>query len=355
MIPLGHQHIVEFLNCDSKILNDKEALENLLIQAIDKSELHVEKIISHKFDPVGVTVLAVISESHIGIHSYPESKHLSLDVFTCTDPEKNFRFIEYFKEKLKPSSVRLVQIQRGDSIEINRDDWITSSSTYGFDVRYHVKENLYRKESKFQLIEIIENENFGRMLFLDRDLQISEYDAHLYNEQLVKPVESAGIAVKNAAIMGGGDGGILNSVLKLNPDYVTLIDIDEDVINLSKKYLNKICENAFEDPRVTIHIEDVIKFIDGEHKFDAIICDLTMHPGAFSGIEHKDFLNLLFTKIKNMMNENGILTLQCGGEYEKENTELIKRALTNHFVEVKFHTSFIPSFCENWVFAEARK
>lgn len=88
MIPLGHQHIAEFINCENKILNNKEKLKKILLGAINAAGLHIEKVISHKFDPLGVTVLAVFSESRIGIHSYPESNHLSLDVFTCTDPVK---------------------------------------------------------------------------------------------------------------------------------------------------------------------------------------------------------------------------------------------------------------------------
>jgi len=79
-----------------------------------------------------------------------------------------------------------------------------------------------------------------------------------------------------------------------------------------------------------------------------------MRPGAFSGTDHEHFLNMLFSKIKLMLNDGGILTLQCGSEYDNENTELVKQVLLNYFIKVKFSTHFIPSFCENWVFAEAR-
>lgn len=355
MISLGHQHIAEFLNCRFEALNNPEKLEQLLREAINYSGLHCEEIITHKFEPVGVTILAIISESHIGLHTYPESNHLSLDVFTCTDPKKNLNFIEYFKKKLTPAKVRIAQLQRGDSIEIDKENWITSASGYGFDVRYHIRKNIYSKESAFQLIDIIENESFGKMMFLDRDLQIAQSDAHLYSKSLIDPITEMNDNLKIALILGGGDGGILNELLKRNFEKVTLVDIDEEVIALSKKYLPEICGNAFDDSRVNVVISDVLDFLKSGNKYDAVVYDLTMKPGAFSGTGHPDFLNHIFAKVKQLLDENGILTLQIGSEYDTDNSGLVKKILLKHFKEVKFSSRYIPSFCESWMFGTASK
>ncbi|HET56527.1 MAG TPA: adenosylmethionine decarboxylase [Ignavibacteria bacterium] len=354
MKPLGTQHIAEFLNCKKSLLNNPEQLEKLLMAGIKKSGLHYEKIISHKFNPLGVTVLAIISESHVGIHTYPEAGHISIDVFTCSDAKKQIKLIKHLKENLKPRKVIMTEIQRGNPLEIREPHWITSKSDCGFEVRYHVKKHLYKKKSKFQMIDIIENENFGKMLFLDKDLQISERDAHIYNEALVKPIKKSKRNIGNAAILGGGDGGILYEILKLNPENVTLVDIDEQVIKASKKHLSKICYEAFADPRVDVIAGDAIKFIESSKKFDAIVYDLTMHPEAFTKISRSLYLEDLFIKIKSRLNKKGIVTLQVGSEYDKETLKLAKRILRKHFINPKYQKIFIPSFCETWIFASAR-
>jgi len=354
MKPLGTQHIAEFINCRSNILNNAEAMENLVRKGIEASKLSTEKIISHQFNPLGVTVLAIISESHIGLHTYPEANHISLDVFTCSDPQKQIRFINYLKKILKPKTVRIAEILRGNPIEFREAGWITSVSDYGFEVRYHKTKSVYKKKSKFQNIEIIDNEIFGRMLFLDKDLQISDFDAHIYNKALVDPIRKSKRKISDAVILGGGDGGILHELLQLNPEKVTLVDIDKAVIDASVKYLPKITMGGFDDPRVDVIPDDAIKFIAGKNKFDVVVYDLTMHPEAFTKLPRHEFLGNLFDDIKKSLKKRGILTLQVGSAYDEVTLKLVKQLLNDRFYDVKYFTVYIPSFCENWIFASAR-
>ena len=353
MKPLGIQHIAEFIGCKKDILNNASVLEKLVLTGIKESGLNHESIISHQFSP-GVTVLAIISESHIGLHTYPEAKHVSLDVFTCSVPEKQIKLIKFLRKSLKPRIVKIVEIQRGNPIEFIEKNWLTSLSDYGFEVSYHYTKKIYSKKSKYQMIDIIENENFGRMLFLDKDLQIAEYDSDTYNKALVDPIRHSRKKIKTAAILGGGDGGILYELLKLKPLSISLVDIDSKVIQVSKKYLSDICHGAFDDPRVNIINGDAIKFLDEDNKFDAIVYDLTMHPEAFTRMNRVDFLNGLFMKVRSRLKKRGILTLQVGSEYDASTLKLSKNILSKHFVDQKYYTVFIPSFCENWIFASAR-
>ena len=354
MKPLGTQHIAEFLYTKKELLNDAEQLEQILLEGINESGLNYVKIISHKFKPLGVTILAIISESHVGLHTYPEAGHISLDVFTCSDAKKQMKLIKHLRKRLKPRKVIISEIQRGNPMEIKEPNWIVSKSESGFEVRYHITKTHYKKKSRYQNIEVIENENFGRMLFLDKDLQIAERDADIYNRALVRPRRKTKKKISKAAIRGGGDGGILDELLKLNPETVTLVDIDKQVIKVSKKYLDKICYGAFDDPRVEVITGDAIKFIGEDLKFDAIIYDLTMHPEAFTNIDRTDYLEDLFMKIKSRLNKKGIITLQVGSEFDPETLKLVKKILNKHFVSAKYQNVFIPSFCETWVFASAR-
>ena len=353
MKPTGIQLIAEFIQCQKKILNDKKILEKILKQGIQECGLNLKKLDSYQFNPVGITVIAIISESHVVIHTYPEVRHASIDIFTCcSDLSIPVSLLHFLKNQLKPETIRAGNVRRGNSLEMEKKDWIVPSSSNWFEVRYHIKKKLLSKKTKYQQIDIIENENFGRMLFLDKDLQIAEKDAPLYNWNMVSPlIEKNKLGV--VAILGGGDGGVLNELLKHNPKKIILVDIDKDVILCSKKFLYNICKNSFSNPHVKIVINDVKKFLETNYGFDAIIYDLTMHPEYFIGINRRTFLNELFLKIKDSLNENGIISLQCCSEFDTEALKLLREILSRYFTHITFVTSFIPSFCENWVFASA--
>ena len=354
MKPVGTQIIAEFVYCSQRILNDKKALEDALKNGLDACGFNLKSIKSHQFNPIGVTVVAIIGESHIAIHTYPEARHASLDIFTCSagSGELN-KLLRFLKTKLKPKTVRIIELLRGNPLEIKEKDWITSFSGCGFEIRYHINKRLLSKKSRYQHIDIIENENFGRMLFLDRDVQIAEKDAHIYNQCMVSPVVEVKNSLNRVAILGGGDGGVLYELLKYKPEKVFLIDIDRDVIQASRKFLKNVCKDAFDDSRVTVVIDDANNFLETNHGFDAIIYDLTMHPESITRKERTTFINEIFSKIRNSLNEGGIVSLQCCSEYDKETLTLIKRILSKYFTNIVFKKSFIPSYCENWVFASA--
>lgn len=356
MKALGTQIIAEFIYCSKNILDDKEKLEHVMKAGIEKCGLGLKTINGYKFNPVGVTIIAIISQSHIAIHTYPEARHASIDIFTCsTDNYQTQKLLRFLKSKLRPKTVRVIELLRGNPIEIKDKDWITSfsGSRHGFEIRYHVRKKLLDKKTKYQQMDIIENEDFGRMLFLDKEIQISERGANIYNSSLVLPLVEAKNSLEKVAILGGGDGGVLHELLKHNPENIFLVDIDDEVIKASKRHLGGICKDAFSDPRVRIVIDNANKFLEKNHGFDAIIYDLTMHPEAITHMDRMEFFNGIFSKIKNSLKEKGMITLQCCSEFDTETLRLLKRLLPRYFKNINFKTTFVPPYCENWVFASS--
>jgi spermidine synthase len=354
MKPIGRQLLAEFIYCSSDALNNKKALDHILEQGIKESGLTLISISGKQFHPIGVTSIAVISESHIAIHTYPEANHASIDIFTCSNGAKNVNtLLTFLKKELKPKSVKVMEVQRGNPLSLDHKSWITSFSGTGFEVKYHVDNILLSTKTKYQQLDIIENTNFGRMMFLDKDLQIAEKDAYLYDESMVTPVIDRKKDIETIAILGGGDGGVLRECLKHNPREVYLVDIDGEVIEAAKKYMPSVCEQAFEDKRAHVIVDDANAFLDTKHKFDAIIYDLTMHPEAITDMDRTEFLSQIFSKIKNNLNNNGAVSMQCCSQYDAETISLLKEILPRYFKNIIYKTVFIPSFCENWVFASA--
>jgi len=356
MKPSGLHIVAEFIRCSDDILNNKDALEELLKLGIEKYGLNLETIASHKFNPIGVTAIAIISESHIAIHTYPEAHHASIDIFTCSaESQPATELLSFFRSNLKPKKVQIMELLRGFSLEAKQENWITSSTgDGGYEVKYHVKKRILTKRTKYQFIEIIEHESFGRMLFLDNDLQIAEADAQIYNTSLVDPLVESRNGLNSIAILGGGDGGVLRELQKHNPRNLVLVDIDEEVIKASRRHLRGICGDAFDKPNVKVVIMDAGDFLESSNGFDAIIYDLTMHPEFVTTIDRTTYLARLFKTIRSSLNDGGMISLQCCSEFDTETLDLVTGMLEKDYTGITIREAFIPSFCENWMFVSAK-
>lgn len=75
--------IMELWECNKEVLDDRTAVERLMVQAALESGAEVREVAFHKFAPQGVSGVVVISESHLAIHTFPEHGYASIDVFTC--------------------------------------------------------------------------------------------------------------------------------------------------------------------------------------------------------------------------------------------------------------------------------
>jgi len=83
---LSHQSkhlLLELYRCDDEKLNDESFLRCSLNRAAKLAKATVLNLISNKFEPQGVTAIALLAESHISIHTWPESNYSAVDIFTC--------------------------------------------------------------------------------------------------------------------------------------------------------------------------------------------------------------------------------------------------------------------------------
>ena len=113
MKALGRHVLAEFYGCNYRTLNNTEALEKLVMDAAEYAGATVIKTMVHRFSPFGVSAIAIIAESHLSIHTWPEYKFASIDIYTCgtvIDPWKSY---EYLHLKLKPKNVTATEMKRG--------------------------------------------------------------------------------------------------------------------------------------------------------------------------------------------------------------------------------------------------
>jgi len=143
--------------------------------------------------------------------------------------------------------------------------------------RFEVSNLVYEEKSEFQDIVVFDNENYGRILMIDNIVQLSTRDEFIYHEMMPHVALFSVQNPTSVLIVGGGDGGIMREALRhKSVTDVTLCELDEKVINISKKYLPTVAGGAFEDPRAKVEIADGAKFMaETEKKFDAILVDST--------------------------------------------------------------------------------
>ncbi len=97
----GRHLILDLYDCDQEILNDYEELQRLLEASLVMAKANVLRIFGEKFQPQGVTLLALLAESHASVHTWPEIGYCAIDLYTCGDTTQTHRAAEFLKVKLK--------------------------------------------------------------------------------------------------------------------------------------------------------------------------------------------------------------------------------------------------------------
>ncbi len=219
-----------------------------------------------------------------------------------------------------------------------------------------VKRLITSHKTRYQKIEIFEHEVFGKLMFLDGNLQLATSDEWIYHEVLVHQPMLTHKEPKRVAVIGGGDGGSLREVLKHScVEEVYLVDLDPGVIEASEKYLPEVCGEAFKDERVIIVCEEGRSFLEKSGRFDVILCDIT---DPFTGLSAKLFTKEFYKLVKDRLDENGVFATQAEAShhshlYFKISFPTVTETLRQIFDIVVPYTAYIPSYGTEWGFALA--
>src|SRR5690554_503986 len=154
-----------------------------------------------------------------------------------------------------------------------------------------VKRKLHEEQTPFQKLEIYETETFGNLMVLDGCVMLTTRDNFLYHEMMTHPALFTHKNPKKVVIVGGGDCGTLEEVLKHPGDEdAWQVEIDERVTRMSEKYFPELCE-ANSDPRVNFFFGDGIQWMREIEpaSIDVLIIDSTDPVGPAEGLFALDF------------------------------------------------------------------
>lgn len=207
---------------------------------------------------------------------------------------------------------------------------------------FAVERELYREKTEYQDLVIFENKIFGKVLALDGAVQTTTADNHPYHEMLLHPPLLAHGQAKRVLIIGGGDGGSLREAVKHPIERAVMVEIDPDVIELSKRYLPELSDGAFDNPKAEVVIADGCRYVaETDERFDVIVVDSTDPIGPGKVLFTSEF----YRDCKRCLNPGGILVTQHGVPrlQPDELTDGYKK-LSGLFADATFYLTVVPTY-----------
>ncbi|MCK4808478.1 MAG: polyamine aminopropyltransferase [Candidatus Aenigmarchaeota archaeon] len=209
---------------------------------------------------------------------------------------------------------------------------------------FKVKEVLVSKKTKFQKIDIIKNDTYGRILFLDDLLMKTDKDGHIINEMIVHVPMMTGRKKKKVLVVGAGEGFTATELLKYPYiEKIDVVDIDKEFVDISKKiYPEKT--KAFDDEKVTLTIMDGLEFIKGcKETYDVIFVTPTDPANISSPLFTDEFYRLCFDRLA----DDGIFMTDAYMPFYKfgDVDHVYMQKMISRFYKIcKLYLCCVPSF-----------
>ncbi len=239
----------------------------------------------------------------------------------------------------------------------NEENYYTETYTENVIRRFKIDELYFRGKTDHQYVECFSNQYLGKVLFLDEKIQSAQVDEYIYHESLVHPALVTHPSPRKVLILGGGEGATLREVLKHGTvEKATMVDIDKKLVELCQEYLPEWSDGAFSSPKADLIYGDARQFVEKtQQKYDVIISDLTepLEKGPSLYLFTEEF----FTRIFEILEENGLFVLQAGSTdpfYDQFYCSLVK-TLERVFPLVRPYWTFVLSFGLPWGFILASR
>lgn len=208
---------------------------------------------------------------------------------------------------------------------------------------FKIDKILHEVRTEHQHLIIFENQRLGRVMALDGAIQTTEADEFIYHEMLTHvPILAHGLARK-VLIIGGGDGGMLREVCRHpSVDQITMVEIDNAVVEMCKVYLPNHSNGAYNDPRLQLVIDDGMNFLRHcTEQFDIIISDCPDPQGPAEVLFSEDF----YQACHRCLTEKGILVAQNGTPFmQLDEVKTTAKRVSALFNDWHFYTAAVPTY-----------
>lgn len=319
--PAGQHLLVDIKHVDGSFLNSETRLATAMVDLVNLSGLTMLSYHCHRLQPVGVSCVGVLLESHVSFHTWPVEGVITFDLFTC-GPKSLLPLLPLVKQLFgvprnpTPESTTTASLPDSEQPHFlwsykmrgfRKDDNSNPEETTDMNMfllgwmEFDLKEEVADVQTDYQNIQIynVINPRFRsldsyhrslkndgsyeslhpyffqpeKIVYLDHIMQSRLFGEAAYHEALVHPAMFSHPNPRRAAIIGGGEGATLREVLKHNTiQTVTMVEIDEKMVRTSREYLPEWsdCSNlvgrtasCFDDTRAEVIFADAIAwFVD---------------------------------------------------------------------------------------------
>lgn len=212
-------------------------------------------------------------------------------------------------------------------------------------ITFGIEEVLFSEQSEFQNVRVLKTDSFGHLLTLDGLVMLTDRDEFVYHEMIAHPALSLLPDPRRVLVIGGGDGGTVREILR-HPgiEHVDLVEIDQMVIDVSRKYFPEIA-SALDDPRLTINVKDGAEFVQraDDGFYDLVIVDSTDPVGFAEALFGEDF----YRDCHRILTSDGILVSQTESPFDPAFRDSIRDAnafLESLFTHVELYLGSIPTY-----------
>ena len=234
--------------------------------------------------------------------------------------------------------------------------WFSEKQTKDVKFSIRVDRQLYSGYSDYQRIDVFESPEFGRFLTLDGYMMLTEKDEFIYHEMITHIPMAVHPDPKRILVIGAGDGGVVRELVRYpEVERIDLVEIDQMVVEISKKYLPTTA-GELDNERVHIYYEDGLKFIRRcRDAYDLIIVDSTDPFGPGEGLFTREFYGNCYKALK----EDGIMVNQHESPFYAADAVACQRAhkrIVESFPISRVYQAHIPTYPSgHWLFGFASK
>eukprot|EP00559_Dactyliosolen_fragilissimus_P006037 CAMPEP_0184866378 /NCGR_PEP_ID=MMETSP0580-20130426/22137_1 /TAXON_ID=1118495 /ORGANISM="Dactyliosolen fragilissimus" /LENGTH=758 /DNA_ID=CAMNT_0027366049 /DNA_START=237 /DNA_END=2510 /DNA_ORIENTATION=+ len=371
-LPAGQHILMDIKNVNKEFLNSDERLAAAMVDVIRSAGLTLLSYHCHSLQPMGVSCVGVLLESHISFHTWPEEGVITLDLFTCGSspllpviPElkrlfgvprlkaiesnytstyeeivtlwshelRGFRNSESRVNNALDNMSDLANLVLSD-LRLEKKEIVSVISPYRridiWDIRdledYPSDEDVSRANLKPGDPRWLTNEvtSFNRVLFLDGQLKTNRRFDTEYYESLVHPAMFAHENPEKVAILGEGYGATLREVLKHNTvKYVTLVERDQMLYDLVREHFPELSDCSqfydsvdccFDDEKVKVLFQEPVSWVfeTDQTNIDVIILERLIASSDNDMVAHMLKDTALVDNIMNSLSESGIFAIDIG-------------------------------------------
>jgi len=308
MIPrMGSHLMLDFVGISSINLDDLTEVDKVLRQCIIDCEATICSSQIKKFEPQGLSILYLLSESHFSIHTWPEFRSCAIDFYHCGDTAN--RRLKKAEEILCTffgweNCSGSILIDRGGQRQTMLNSYNHSTTIFkGLKL-------VHRERTDYQDMRVYESKEMGKILCLDGMVQISDKLDDNYSADLSSLIVQKGERYENLLVIGAADLKVPSYILN-NADYdigkITVVEIDEKVFNGTNNFFKSLesVQKHISSGMLEIVFADGAKFLKSKKTegfaYDGIIIDnsdVSISEGPAATLFTEEFYSNIFSCLK---------------------------------------------------------